>query len=255
MPRISARLVSEDLDSATLAWHEGMDTWYPLHHEKWQALGIVAPAPKPQPTVQESSPAVQETENETDPVAVYSSSEPVEDESVVEPTVETDEVESEPEINVEPSGSAFASYTEEDFKPPSFEEMEKDMTALRQKRARFPEAIGRRAHEIEFRDEEIEDVRAALEKSLQSGREDVLAKAFASLGQAILSAGLNDPGLDELRDEEREVSDRMLNLQVQLRRMGGTKQMKGPAPWKKWVILGVTFLLFAGIITFIIANE
>ena len=91
--------------------------------------------------------------------------------------------------------------------------------------------------------------------SLASGKEEDSVKAFASLGQAILSAGLNDPGLDELRDEERDVADRMLNLQVQLRRMGGAKQRKGPAPWKKWVILGITFLLFAGIITFIVLSK
>ena len=66
------------------------------------------------------------------------------------------------------------------------------------------------------------------------------------MGQAILSAGLNDPGLDELRDEERDVADRMLNLQMQLRRMGGAKQIKGPAPWKKWVILGLTVLFIGG---------
>ena len=60
--------------------------------------------------------------------------------------------------------------------------------------------------------------------ALESGKGE--EKAFASLGQAILSAGLNDPGLDELRDEERDVADRMLNLQMQLRRMGGRKQVK-----------------------------
>ena len=257
LPRISARLVSGDLDSATLAWHEGMDTWYPLTHEKWQALGIVAPAPKPKPAVQENTPLVQEAENDIDPSGVDLSSEPAEDESVVEHEsgADTEEVEVESETEAEPSGPAFASYTEEDFKPPSFEEMEKDMTELRRKRAGFPEQIGRRAHEINFRDEDIEEAWADLEKSLASGKEEDSAKAFASLGQVILSAGLNDPGLDELRDEERDVADRMLNLQVQLRRMGGAKQRKGPAPWKKWVILGITFLLFAGIITFIVLSK
>ena len=86
----------------------------------------------------------------------------------------------------------------------------------------------------------------AVEKALESAKGE--EKAFASLGQAILSAGLNDPGLDELRDDERDVADRMLNLQMQLRRMGGTKQVKGPSSWKKWVILGVTALFFGGTI-------
>lgn len=254
LPRISARLVSGDLDSATLAWHEGMDTWYPLTHEKWQALGIVVQASRGKSAVVESAPAQEQVEAETFSVEVDSTSDVSMEESVEESVPETDEFEPDLKPDVEPSGAAFASYTEEDFKPPSFEEMEKEMIALRVKRAGFPEAIGRRAHEIEFRDEEIEDAWAALEKALQSGKEEVTANVFASLGQAILSAGLNDPGLDELRDEERDVADRMLNLQMQLRRMGGTKQMKGPAPWKKWVILGVTVLLFAGIITFVVLS-
>ena len=117
MPRISARLVSGDLDSATLAWHEGMDTWYPLTHEKWQALGIVAPAPKPKPVVQESTPVKEESENDIDASEVDLSSEPAGNESVVEHEsgADTEEVEVESETEVETSGPAFASYTEEDF--------------------------------------------------------------------------------------------------------------------------------------------
>ena len=57
-----------------------------------------------------------------------------------------------------------------------------------------------------------------MEKALDSGKGE--EQGFCLVGQAILSAGLNDPGLEELRDEEREVADRMLNLQMQLRRMG-----------------------------------
>ena len=63
LPRISARLVSGDLDSATLAWHEGLDNWYPLNHEKWQALGLVAPPPREKVPVQQSAP-VEETKEE-----------------------------------------------------------------------------------------------------------------------------------------------------------------------------------------------
>ena len=33
--------------SGHFGWYEGLDTWYPLNHEKWKALGIVAPAPIP----------------------------------------------------------------------------------------------------------------------------------------------------------------------------------------------------------------
>lgn len=248
LPRISARLVSGELDSSTLAWHDGMDTWYPLNHEKWQALGIVAPPPKTNQPVQKNVPEEQKSNQESESMAEEQSIEVSVDESVEELPVETVEAEPESESAVEPSGSAFASYSEEDFKPPSFEEMEKDMVELRKKRAGFPEAIGRRAYEIEFREDEIADAWVSLEKSIDSDKEETHSKAFATLGQAILSAGLNDPGLDELREEERDVADRMLNLQMQLRRMGGVKQVKGPAPWKKWVVLGVTLLVFGGII-------
>ena len=252
LPRISARLVSGDLDSATLAWHEGMDTWYPLHHEKWQAMGIVAVPPKQKESVTQEQPSEELKEEST---VVESSSEevsPAEDASegpVEEDSSEEQELVAEPE----PAGPSFASYTEEDFKPPSFEEMEKDMIELRKKRAGFPEAIGRRAHEINFRDEDIEDAWATLEKSLDSGKGE--GKAFASLGQAILSAGLNDPGLEELRGEEREVADRMLNLQMQLRQMGGGKRVKKGSGWMKWVFLGLVVLLLGGVIAAVILSD
>ena len=252
LPRISARLVSGELDSATLAWHDGMDTWYPLHHEKWQAMGIVAVPPKQKEPVKQEPPAEEVSENTA---VVESSSEevsPAEDASegpVEEDSSEDQELVAEPE----PAGSSFASYTEEDFKPPSFEEMEKDMIELRKKRAGFPEAIGRRAHEINFRDEDIDDAWASVEKAVDSGKGE--SQAFASLGQAILSAGLNDPGLEELRDEEREVADRMLNLQMQLRRMGGGKRVKKGSSWMKWVFLGFTVLLIGGVIAAFILSD
>ena len=243
LPRISARIVSGDLDSATLACHEGLDNWYPLNHEKWQALWIVAPPPREKVPLQQSAP-VQETQKEG-PTFDSTSEEETDDEaSIVQSAEELSELE--PVVEEGPSSPSFASYTEEDFKPPSFEEMEKQMIELRVKRAGFPEAIGRRAHEINFRDEEIEDAWGVVENALESGKGE--EQAFASLGQAILSAGLNDPGLDVLRDEERDVADRMLNLQMQLRRMGGAKQVKGPASWKKWVILGLTALFIGGTI-------
>ena len=244
MPRISARLVSGDLDSATLAWYDGLDNWYPLNHEKWQALGVVAPPPKEKAPVLESVP-IEDTKEE----------EPVLDSEIVQEEVEADSFEESPveeslesdqTIEDEPAGPSFASYSEDDFKPPTFEEMEKQMIELRAKRAGFPEAIGRRAHEINFRDEEIEDAWTGVEKALESGKSE--EKAFASLGQAILSAGLNDPGMDELRDEERDVADRMLNLQMQLRRTGGGNRGKKPASWKKWVFLGFVLLLMSGVV-------
>jgi hypothetical protein len=253
LPRISARLVSGDLDSATLAWHEGLDNWYPLNHEKWQALGIVAPPPKEKPAPQESAPVEEPQEEKEISAQVFEeSTEAVE--SMIEPLIEETK-DPKPEEVPEANAPAFASYTEADFKPPTFEEMEKQMIELRAKRAGFPETIGRRVEEINFRDDEIEEAWNGLEKALESGKEDILQKAYASLGQAVLSAGLNDPGLDELRNDEQDTSDRMLNLQMQLRRMGGVKQSKGPPAWKKWVVLGVTALLLGGIATALVLMD
>lgn len=247
LPRISARLVAGDLDSATLAWYDGLDTWYPLNHEKWKALGIVAPAPIPKAEKTEA-------QNQVDRIDETSTSEnggDSKDESANSLSGENEEVhESKEQELTDSAGTAFSSYSEEDFKPPSYEEMEKEMAELRVRRAAFPEAIGRRVHEINFRDEEIEDALNALEKALANGKDD--AKAFASLGYAVLSAGLNDPGLSDLRDEEQEVSDRMLNLQMQLRRMGGGKRVKKPSSLLKWIFLGFAVILIGGSICFAI---
>ena len=241
LPRISARLVSGELDSATPAWHQGLDTWYPLNHDKWKELGIVAPPPKAKPAVKEETIVKEGEEEIIDDEISEVSTDDLSGNNIDDEVSETDLVSTE-----ESSGSAFASYSEEDFKPPSYEEMEKEMVELRAKRAGFPEAIGRRVHEINFRDEDIEDEWLALEKSLESGKGE--QKAYASLGQAVLSAGLNDPALDELRDEEQDVADRMLNLQMQLRRMGGGKRVKKGSSWMKWVFLGFTVLLIGSVI-------
>jgi len=253
LPRISARLVSGDLDSATPAWHQGLDTWYPLNHDKWKELGIVAPPPKANPPVQKEEVAEALTEDNQVGESVDGDLITEGENQVVKDTQEDEDAEKIEENVEEASGPAFASYTEEDFKPPSFDEMEKEMAELRSKRAGFPEAIGRRVHEINFRDEDIEDAWAALDKALAAGKGE--SKAYASLGQAVLSAGLNDPGLDEIRDEERDVADRMLNLQMQLRRMGGGKRVKKPSSWMKWVFVGFVILVIGGVITAVIFSK
>ena len=81
------------------------------------------------------------------------------------------------------------------------------------------------------------------------GKEEELRVAYAELGRAVMAAGITDPALDDLRDEEQEVSDRMLNLQMQLRRMGGGNRVKQPSPWRKWIVLLVVALVLGGLIT------
>ena len=255
LPRIAARLVSGDLDSATPAWREGMADWLPLKHPSWAEAGIVAPPPKAveasaeeevgpsnEPASSESESVVpqevsdlgqQEEENET----------PVEE---LSPEVEEEQV---AQAEEEQSRYAFANYREDDFKPPSYEEMEEEMAQLRARRETFPEIIGKTAFESGLRDEEIEEAWSEVEKLNAKGNGDGLSDAFARLGRAVMAAGITDPSLDDVREEEQEISDRMLNLQMQLRRMGGGRRVKQPSRWRKWIVLLLLALFMGGLVT------
>ena len=123
------------------------------------------------------------------------------------------------------------------------------MSELRVKREKFPELIGKQAFESDIRDEEIEEARAKVEELTQSKKESELPAAWAELGRAVMAAGITDPALNELREEEQDVSDRMLNLQMQLRRMGGGNRVKQPSAWRKWIVLLIVALLMGGLVT------
>ena len=276
LPRIAARLVSGDLNSATLAWKEGLQDWYPLHHEIWKEVGIVAPPPQaePEPVApvqegppasveaapavepavpfaedQEPAPAVEPQPEERDeqPAEALELDQPLEDESAS--NVEENAPEAVSQEREQAPETSFANYRESDFQPPSYEQMEEEMAELRAKRGQFPEWIGQRAFEADLRDEEIDEVREKVQRFKGMGKEEELRAAYAELGRAVMAAGITDPALDDLRDEEQEVSDRMLNLQMQLRRMGGGNRVKQPSPWRKWVVLLVVALVLGGLIT------
>jgi hypothetical protein len=249
LPRIAARLVSGDLDSATPAWREGMDSWYPLNHPVWAEAGIVAPPSNAaEDPVEEVAPA-----SESEPPAEVSVAPEEQGEvEAVPPEEELTPNASEvviAETEVEQPSHAFANYREDDFKPPSYDEMEGEMVQLRAKRETFPELIGRQAFESGLRDEEIEEAWVEVEKMMAGGSEERLPGAFAELGRALMAAGITDPALDDLREEEQETSDRMLNLQMQLRRMGGGGRVKKTSPWRKWIVLSVVLLFFGGTVT------
>ena len=286
LPRIVARLVSGDLDSATPAWREGLDNWYPLYHDIWKEAGINAPPPQTQPApVEEVAPAsepepepVQEPEPEPEPVQesvhevvqepeARAESEPVQEAVQSEQPTDRDPPPSEseeaaetgsalpeepsPEPEPEPPGEAFANYKEEDFKPPTYDQMATEMAELRAKREKFPELIGKQAFESGLREEEIEEAWVKVEGVKAQGKESVLPAAFAELGRAVLAAGITDPALDDLRDEEQDICDRMLNLQMQLRRMGGGDRVKQPSSWPKWIFILVFALFAVGIIVLV----
>ena len=268
LPRIVSRLVSGELDSATPAWREGLDNWYPLYHDIWKEVGINAPPPQERPPAPEPEPVAepetaQQPEVEPEPEAVAEpepAQETVEPEQVADPDsppseseqtgeAEASPEEASPESEPEQSDEAFANYEEEDFKPPTYDQMATEMSELRAKRETFPELIGKQAFEAGLRDEEIEEIWVKVEGLKAQGKESALPAAFAALGQAVMAAGITDPALDDLRDEEQEISDRMLNLQMQLRRMGGGDRVKQPSPWRKWIVMLVVALLLGGTIT------
>ena len=250
LPRVSAKLVSGEVPPDTLAWHEGLDDWYPLSHEHWSEVGIsanVAPVPPVQP---EPKPQVEEvSEPEPDAEKVPASELVVEEfklEEVSEqPLVEEPESKPEPEtIPAEPE-SAFASYTEEDFKPPSFEDMDKEMTNLRAEREPLAALIGEKAFEAGIEDEEIEEAKAEVAAARQRQDEAAIEQAHAKLGQTLLAVGVHDDAIEDLRDRDRELSDRMLNLQTQARRMGGVSRKKSRA-WMKWIVILLALAVIGG---------
>ena len=253
-----------------------MQDWHPLHHEIWKEVGIVAPPPQAEPEpvapVQEEPPASVEAAAAVEPAVPFAEDQepapavepqPAErDEQSAEALGQDQPLEEESASNVEENApeavsqereqapqTSFANYRESDFQPPSYEQMEEEMAELRAKRGQFPEWIGQRAFEADLRDEEIDEVREKVQRVKGMGKEDELAAAYGELGRAVMAAGITDPALDDLRDEEQEVSDRMLNLQMQLRRMGGGNRVKQPSPWRKWIVLLVVALLLGGLIT------
>lgn len=282
LPRIVARLVSGDLDSATPAWREGLDNWYPLYHDIWIEAGINAPPPQEQPAApapepvtepeqasefesetaaQQTEPA-QEPEPEAEPEPVQEtvqpeqSTDPNSPPSVSEQAGEAEALPEEPrpEPEPEPPGETFANYKEEDFKPPTYDQMATEMAELRAKRETFPELIGKQVFESGLRDEEIEEAWVKVEEVKAQGEESALPGAFAELGRAVLAAGITDPALDAIREEEQDISDRMLNLQMQLRRMGGGDRVKQPSSWPKWIFI-LVFALFAVGIIFLVTYQ
>jgi hypothetical protein len=251
LPRVSSKLVSGEVPSDTLAWREGLDNWYPLTHETWAEVGIVAsvaPTPAPEPTPP-SQPVTVEPETVAPEPEDHATDEG-ENESLEDSPegLEEDSAEAVPEE----VGKAFSEYAEEDFKLPSFDEMDQEMTSLRADRESLPALIGERAFDAGIEDEEIEDAKAEVAKARESGDQTAIQQAHRQLGQVVLVTGIHDDSLAELREREQELADRMLNLQMQARRMGGGTRVKKNKPWMKWVVVFLAFALIGG--TIAIAN-
>lgn len=250
LPRVSSKLVSGEVPPDTLAWREGMDNWYPLTHETWAEVGIVtsvAPTPAPEPTPP-PQPVSVEMETVAPEPEVHSTAEG-QKESL---EVSQEGLEEEAEAVPEEVGKAFSEYAEKDFKPPSFDEMDQEMTSLRSERESLPPLIGERAFDAGIEDEDIEDAKAEVAQARQSGDHSAIQLAHRKLGQVVLASGVHGDSIAELREREQELADRMLNLQMQARRMGGGTRVKRNKPWMKWVLLFFAIALIGG--TIAIAN-
>ncbi len=250
LPRVSAKLVSGEVAPETLAWREGLDNWYPLSHHQWAEVGISANVAPVQPAQREPEPLVGESiiaKSEGSPI-----SEPLREgsefeEISVEPVAGEPEIKAEAETRSGEPESAFASYTEEDFKPPSMEEMDKEMIGLRAEREPLVALIGEKAFEAGIEDEEIEDAKEDVAVALRQQDKGVIAQAHAKLGQAVLAAGVHDDSIEGLRERDRELSDRMLNLQMQARLMGGVASEKSRG-WAKWIVILFALAVIGGAI-------
>jgi len=248
LPRVSSKLVSGEVSPDTLAWREGLDNWYPLTHENWAEVGIVAsvaptpapdPTPVPQPVTVEPEPVAPEPEGQATAEGENESFEVSQEGLAAEKGVDA---------VPEEVGKAFSEYAEEDFKPPSFDEMNQEMSSLRLDRESLPALIGERAFDAGIEDEEIEDAKAGVAKARQSGDQTAIQQAHRQLGQLVLATGIHDDSLVELREREQELADRMLNLQMQARRMGGGTRVKKNKPWMKWVVVFFAVALIGGTI-------
>ena len=260
LPRVTARLVSGEVPPETLAWRDGLDNWYPLHHEIWEEVGIKTQVAPERPAPLEEEPASEKVSDLApsdsgkslqveDGAESDSESDGEQDDLGTALSSDAEQVSAQDvEVTSEEPGSAFANYSEEDFKPPTIEEMDREMSDLRLRRDPLVEQIGEKAFDADLQDEEIEDAKVAVDDAQKSGDQEAMRKATSKLGQAVLEAGLHDDSIEELRTQHRELSDRMLNLQMQARRMGGVSKAK-PKGWMKWIFILFVLCLIGGVVT------
>ena len=249
LPRVSAKLVSGEAPPDTLAWREGLDDWYPLSHEHWAEVGISANVAPVTPVQAEPKSQVEEEVSEPKTEETPQSESVVEESEFVgvskQLSAEEPETDSEPESVPEKPSSAFAGYGEDDFKPPSFEEMDKEMTNLKAEREPLAALIGKTAFEAGIEEEELEGAKVAVATAVGGQDKAVIDQAYAKLGQAVLATGVHDDAIEDFCDRDRELSDRMLNLQMQARRMGGASKKKNRA-WVKWMVILIALTVFGG---------
>ena len=280
---VKAKYASGEVGPDTLAWMDGMDTWYPLSHDNFATLGLTAaltglapeaesaqeataqsdaagtdapvgatlepelspePAPAAEAPASEPAPVTEPVAGEGEEPAVEPAPEPApESESVpaAEPVASEGEPEPDP-VEIAATSAAFDAATA--FEPRSREELKDEMIRLKQEHANvlLPE-IGRKAVEEGIRVSGATEILNRIETLLKKGDSSQLQAAYVSYAQAIVQTGASEPSLDELIEKERQISEAMLNLHTEARKLGAPNKPGGAL---KWILLLLALLAVAG---------
>ena len=253
---VKAKHASGEVGPDTLGWMEGFETWYPLADEKFAFLGLSSPA-EPEPggeaapvaTSVEAQAVVEEAPGSVDPAVGQA---PSETQGEVVPEESEEEVEPEPDP-AELAATSAAYDVATAFEPRSREELNVEMMRLKQEHASvlLPE-IGRKAVEEGIRIPGATETLGRIQELSKKGDSAQLKAAYVSYAQAIVSGGFSEPALNDLLMKEREVSEEMLNLHTEAKRLGNPHKPGGPL---KWILIIVALLAIGGTVALVLLNQ
>ncbi len=245
---VKAKYASGEVGPDTLGWMDTMDTWYPLSNEQFAFLGLA-----PQAVVAPGTDEVPAEPVADQPVAEETTevSEPAGDAA---PAEEAEEEEAEPAPDPAELAATSAAYdVATAFKPRSRDELKAEMIRLKQEHANvlLPE-IGRTAVEAGIRVSGATEILNRIEAIRKKGDSGQLQAAYVSYALAIVQGGLSDPALDELLAQERHVSENMLNLHTEAKRLGDVPKPGGAL---KWILLLLALVALGGIVALVILKN
>ena len=254
---VKAKHASGEVGPDTLGWMDSLDTWYPLSHEKFAFLGL-SPAAGAEPVAEaapsapsaEDEPAAEETPAPADTIADEAPAE-IQEEAALE---ESAEPEAEPEPDPAELAATSSAYDAASaFVPRSREELKAEMIRFKQEHDNvlLPE-IGRKAVEAGIRVSGATEILNRIESIRKKGDSSQLQAAYVSYALAIVQGGLSDPVLDELLAQERHVSENMLNLHTEAKRLGDVPKPGGAL---KWILLLLALVALGGIVALVILKN
>tara|TARA_Y100001934_G_scaffold245203_2_gene303240 strand:- start:645 stop:1505 length:861 start_codon:yes stop_codon:yes gene_type:complete len=263
---VKAKHASGEVGPDTLGWMDTLDTWYPLSNEKFDFLGIASaaePAPAAATEAPTASPAAEQPVADaapasTEAVAAEASTEGQKEaavqsqEEAVPDELEEEETEPEPDpAELAATSSAYDAASA--FEPRSRDKLKAEMIRLKQEHDKvlLPE-IGRKAVEEGIRVSGATEILNRIEAARKKGDSPQLQAAYVSYALAIVQGGLTDPALDDLLEQERRVSEDMLNLHTEAKGLADTPKPGGAL---KWVLLVGAVLALGGIVALVILKS